>query len=61
MNQRLNKYGRTLEKAIEKNKNPDATTENLKDTAANDPGYKRLDLVSNLIDKLEGPLESEKK
>lgn len=43
----------TYEQALEKNKDPNTTDEDLKGTPANDPGYKRLELVSNLIGKLD--------
>lgn len=47
----------TYEQAIEKNKNHNATTEDLEKTPANDPYYKRLDVVSYLINKLDDDFE----
>ena len=47
----------TYEQAIEKNQNSNATTEDLENTPANDPEFKRLDTVSYLIDNLDEDFE----
>lgn len=43
----------TMEQAIEKNLNSEANEETFKDVQANDPEYKRLDIVSKLVSELD--------